>query len=235
MNAHGTNLNNAIKSMTDGVSPVIIDNTNIKAGEPKKYVTEALNMGYADANISIVDVGTGGLDAKGLSERNTHGVPLEKIELMMKAHKSTGELTLKKILEAKDMDKKKTKVLYSAVVLTTKSRERLINASKGEIPDEWVIFGHHMTIVFGKPLPEDLKHMLDKPVELTATKFGRSDMAMSVLVEGFKSINDKPTHVTIAVNTADGGKPVDGGLITEWVTIKPIKLKGVVKEITITK
>jgi predicted kinase len=232
MNAHGTNLKNAIKSMTEGISPVIVDNTNIKANEPKKYVVEALKLGYDDANISIVDIGTAGLDAKTLSERNSHGVPLEKIEMMMASHKGQGELTLKKILEAKDMfDGKKAKVLYSAIVLTEKSRAKLIAASQGEIPDGWDIFAHHMTIVFGKELPANMKPMLGKTVEITATKFGRNDLAMSVLVDGFESLNDKPPHVTLAVNTKGGGKPVDGGLIDNWVKITPIKLSGVVTEV----
>lgn len=232
MIAHSSNLRNAKLSMVEGVSPVIIDNTNIKAAEAKKYIVEALNMGYADANIEIVDVGTGGLDAKGLFERNTHGVPLEKIEAMIKAHKSVGPLTLKKILEAKDMEKpKKVKVLYSAIVLTDESRDRLIESVYDEIPTDWSLFAHHMTIIFGKELPETLKPMLGQSVELIANKFGRNDMAMSVLVTGFNSINDKPPHVTIAANTKAGGKPVDGGLITEWLNIKPIKLTGVVTEI----
>jgi predicted kinase len=232
MIAHASNLRNAKLSMAEGISPVIIDNTNLKASEPKKYVVEALKMGYADANITIVDVGTGGLDAKALYERNSHGVPLVKIEAMMKAHKSVGTLTLKKILEAKDMEKpKKVKVLYSAIVLTASARERLLAKISYEIPGDWTIFAHHMTIIFGKELPDDLKHMLGQSVELTATKFGKNDMAMSILVDGFKSINDKPAHITIAVNTKAGGKPVDGGLITEWVAIKPIELSGIVTEV----
>lgn len=232
MIAHASNLRNAKLSMVEGISPVIIDNTNLKASEPKKYVIEALKMGYADANITIIDVGTGGLDANALYERNSHGVPLVKIEEMMKAHKSVGPLTLKKILEAKDMEKpKKVKVLYSAIVLTDKSRDRLIESVYNEIPTDWSLFAHHMTIIFGKELPTDLKHMLGQSVDLTAHKIGCNDMAMSVLVAGFKSINDKPAHITIAVNTKVGGKPVDGGLITEWIAIKPIELTGVVTEV----
>jgi hypothetical protein len=107
-----------------------------------------------------------------------------------------------------------------------------LKAVGGQIPDGWEIFAHHMTIVFGQELPADLKHMLGKEVELTAHKFGRNGMAMSVLVAGFKSINDKPSHITVAVNTKEGGKPVMGGEITEWGPIKPIGLTGIVTEIT---
>jgi predicted kinase len=232
MIAHASNLKNAKLSMAEGKSPVIIDNTNIKAGEAKKYVVEALTMGFDDANISIVDVGTGGLDAKGLFERNTHGVPLDKIEMMMKAHKSAGELTVKKILEAKDMSKpKKVKVLYSAIILTEKSKSRLLAAVGHLIPEGWDVFAHHMTIVFGKELPADMKPMLGNSVELTAHKIGSNDMAMSVLVAGFPTINDKPAHITVAVNTKAGGKPVNGGEIKDWSPINPFGLTGVVTEV----
>ena len=105
--AHGTNFRNAINSMKAGISPVIIDNTCLKANESKNYVVEALKMGYDDSNIKIVDVGTGGLDAEALAKRNSHGVPLEKIKAMIESHKSVGELTLKKILESKDIYRKK--------------------------------------------------------------------------------------------------------------------------------
>lgn len=231
--AHSTNFKNAVNSMKEGVSPVIIDNTNIKANEAKNYVVEALKMGFDDTNIRIVDIGTGNSTAIELAERNKHGVPLDKIESMIKAYHSTGELTLKKILESKDMWKptNKSKVLYSAVVLDEASKTKLVKMCSGEIPKEWTVFAHHMTIIFGKELPDELKPMLGKSVELIANKFGRDDMAMSVMVTGFKTINDKPAHITVAVNTKEGGKPVMGGEITEWISIKPIKLTGIVTEV----
>jgi hypothetical protein len=43
--AHSTNLKNAIESMINDVSPIIIDNTNIK-NESKAYVVKALELGY---------------------------------------------------------------------------------------------------------------------------------------------------------------------------------------------
>jgi hypothetical protein len=94
--AHSTNLKNAIESMINDVSPIIIDNTNIKANESKAYVVKALELGYKDSNISVVDIGTGGLTAKELSERNTHGVPFDKIEKMIQVYNSVGELTIKR-------------------------------------------------------------------------------------------------------------------------------------------
>lgn len=138
MLAHGTNFKNAAKSMAEGKSPVIIDNTNIKANEAKKYVIVALEMGYSDDNIQIVDIGTSGLDAKTLFERNSHGVPFDKIESMIASHKGQGELSLKKILEAKDVSKS-SDVLYSGVVLDTANRTNLLDKVQSGIPQGWKV------------------------------------------------------------------------------------------------
>jgi hypothetical protein len=100
---HSKNLAEAKASMEAGLSPVIIDNTNIRANEAKAYVEHALRLGYADGNIQIVDVGTAGLTVEQLAARNTHGVPVDKIKDMVKNHANAGELTLKKIIESKDM------------------------------------------------------------------------------------------------------------------------------------
>jgi predicted kinase len=100
---HTLNFNMAKEAMENGVSPVIVDNTNIKANEPKNYVEAALNMGYADENIKFVDVGTGGLSAEELAQRNTHGVPLDKIKSMIQSHKAVGDLTLDKVVSSKPM------------------------------------------------------------------------------------------------------------------------------------
>jgi predicted kinase len=100
---HALNFDMAKEAMENGVSPVIVDNTNIRANEPKNYVEAALNMGYADENIHFIDVGTGGLTAEELFERNTHGVPLDKIKSMIQSHGSVGELTLDKVVSSKPM------------------------------------------------------------------------------------------------------------------------------------
>lgn len=106
--AHRINLYNAKKAMLEGCS-IVIDNTNLRANEPKTYVVAALELGLADDNIRIIDIGTGGLTAQELFERNSHGVPLIKIEKMIQTYDSVGELTIKKILESKDIYKNRGK------------------------------------------------------------------------------------------------------------------------------
>ena len=92
--AHSTNYKNIIKSISEGVSPVIVDNTNIKANEAKQILVKALEMGLSENMISIVDIGTNGLTAEALADRNTHGVPLEKIQSMIESYKSCFNLSV---------------------------------------------------------------------------------------------------------------------------------------------
>lgn len=215
---HALNFKMAKEAMERGISPVIVDNTNIKANEPKNYVEAALKLGYADKNIKFVDVGTGGLSAEELAQRNTHGVPLDKIQSMIQAHKSVGPLTLDKVISAKPMFNSGPKKI-AMVVLDDASRNKLLDAIKGLISDidtsGWDVIAHHMTINFGKGLPENLKDDLGKTVNLKATKIGISDMAIAVGVEGYHSDNAKP-HITIAVNRPKGGKPVMSNDIQVW-------------------
>lgn len=224
---HSKNFVNAKKSIDEGISPVIIDNTNIKPNEAKSYVEYALKAGLSDSNIMIIDVGTGGLTAEALSERNTHGVPLKKIEQMINSYNSFGPLTLKKILESKDMYPD-SNILYSAVILDEQSRTNLISRFKSDIPEAWKIIGHHMTIAFGKPVEN--KEDLSKTVSLRVTELGISDMAIAVKVEGYQSKN-KISHITLAINP-DGGKPVMSNDITNWESVAQMKLTGVVTNVT---
>jgi predicted kinase len=223
---HSKNLNDAKESMKTGVSPVIVDNTNIKQNEAKSYVVAALQMGYADNNIKFVDIGTAGLDAEVLAKRNTHGVPLDKIRAMIASHTSQGPLTLKSILDAKDMYPQ-SDVLYSAVVLDAASKTKLLDLVHDKIPQGWTPFAHHMTIVFGKGVKN--KEDLGKKVTLTVTHVGLTDKVIAVQVEGYESANKVP-HITVAVNP-DGGKPVMSNDITNWQNVKPFVLMGVVTEV----
>lgn len=222
---HSKNLSNAKKSMDAGISPVVIDNTNLKANEAKAYVVHALKLGYSDKNIKIVDIGTGGLTTEALAARNQHGVPLSKIEQMVKTHQSVGQLTLKKILESKDMYPD-SDILYSAVVLDNASHHALYNMYKSEIPDGWKFIAHHMTIQFGKPAN---KEDLGKEVELIVKRLGKSDMAIALEVDGYPSKNAIP-HITLAVNP-NGGKAVMSNQITDWKTTNRLKISGVVTNI----
>ena len=224
--AHSTNLKNVVASLKEGVSPVILDNTNIKQNEPKAAVKAALELGLADHNIKFVDIGTGGLSAEQLAERNTHGVPLEKIKSMIESHKGQGVLTLKSVLESKDMYKE-SDVAYSCVLLEKASQNVLLHNLERYMPEGWRIFAHHMTINMGALKQKELlgtEHML------TVTQVGLSDMAMAVKVKTDIETKNAFPHITVAINP-DGGKPVMSNEITKWQDVKPFILLGKVTEI----
>lgn len=223
--AHSTNLKNLFKSLKDGISPVILDNTNIKQNEAKAAVKGALEMGLDDKNINFVDIGTGGLSAQELAKRNTHGVPLDKIESMIASHADQGPLSVKSVMSAKDMYSQ-SDVLYSAVVLEKESQNVLFQNVGKMIPEGWIKYGHHMTINMG-PLKD--KAELGLEVMLAVEKIGFSDMAMAVKVNGFHTKNEIP-HVTVAINP-NGGKPVMSNDITDWRDIRMFMLNGIVTEI----
>jgi predicted kinase len=227
---HHMNFVNAANSMKEGVSPVIVDNTNIKAVEAKKYVEAALAMGLDESNILIIDVADGGQTAEILAERNTHNVPLVTIKRMLASHKGVGVLTVNKILES-DGGIKPPKVLYTAVVLDAKSSDALIRKYSSIVPEGWNLFCSHMTILFGKPLED--RSEIGKEVTLDVSSLGISDKAIAVSVKGYQTVNAIP-HITIAVNLSGGGKPYDSNNITDWVVTdfnNPLKLHGVVTEI----
>jgi len=228
---HHRNFLNAKESMKNGATPVIIDNTNIKAKEPKKYVEAALKLGFDENNIRIVDVGDGGVSAEELAKRNTHNVPLKTIQRMMASHKGVGPLNVGKILQSEGGLKHTEKILYSAVVLNDQSKTALMQRFGSNLPDGWVVYCHHMTIIFGKGIEDE--NELGKEVELTVTELGSSNMAIAVKVDGYPSSNAIP-HITVAVNVANGGKPFMSNKITDWGSIDlghPLLLYGIVTNI----
>lgn len=211
-----------------GSLSVIIDNTNLKHSEPRNYVMAAFKLGYDDKNIKFIDIGTGGLSAEELAERNTHGVPLDKIKSMIQSYNSSKPITLNKVLTAKDMYSSKPK-MFASLVIDDSYRLKLIQSTSHYIPEGWKVIARHMTINFGKGLPENLKSDLEEKKLIKATEIGISEMAVAVRVEGYHSDNKIP-HITLAVNP-NGGKPVMSNDITEWEPLDSyINVYGVVSE-----
>ncbi len=146
-------------------------------------------------------------------------------EIFFEQINKEGPLTLKSVLDSKDMYKQ-SDVLYSCVLLDNQSRTTLLDMIGDRIPEGWKVIAHHMTINLG-----ELKDKTDlgKQVTLTVEEVGISDMAMAVKVSGYPSKNEIP-HITIAINP-DGGKPVMSNQITKWQPIKKFMIGGVVTEI----
>ena len=122
------------------------------------------------------------------------------------------------------------RITYSCVVLDDKSRSMLLEHLSNNIPNNFEIIAHHMTINMGELEPE-MKHMISDKVTLKVTKIGISELALAVAVEGFPSKNDIP-HITVAVNRKDGGKPFDSNKITNWQPVQfALELTGIVTEV----
>jgi hypothetical protein len=121
-------------------------------------------------------------------------------------------------------------ISYSAVVLDEQSRERLINRFKSIIPEGFEIIAHHMRINMGEIDP-DYEKYLGLPVRLTVEDIAMDDKVIAVGVSGFKTHNPK-AHITLAVNRANGGKPVMSNNLRNWEKIRrPLSLTGKVTEV----
>ena len=210
---HQNNLSNAKKSMDKGITPVIIDNTNIKPSDVKPYVEYGLKNGYT---IKVEDIGSNNLDTEALFKRNTHGVPLETINRMIQSHKSIGALTINKIMESKS---RKKPYVWSSVKLDENSKNNLLSKVIDKIPTNWEVIGKHMTLLYGKTLESiNKENLIGETLCLNVIGFGSTNKAFAVLVEGFDDIIiDKNPHITIAINDREGGKPANSKEITDWV------------------
>ena len=138
-------------------------------------------------------------------------------------------LTDNDVLDEEEMNRK---VLYTAVVLDDKSRAALLSRLGNMIPETWETIAHHMTMNLGPIAPEYVK-FLGMTVVLNATEFAMDDKVMAVGVEmdSYLTKNAKP-HVTLAVNRANGGKPMMSNKLTEWQKLsEPLILTGKVTEV----
>ena len=126
----------------------------------------------------------------------------------------------------------KKKVKYTAVVLDNKSRSALLARLGNMIPEGWETIAHHMTMNTGPIAPEYVK-FLGMTIVMEAIEFCMDDkvMAVGVEVDKYLTKNAKP-HVTIAVNRAEGGKPMMSNQLCEWQKLsEPLILTGKVTEV----
>lgn len=123
--------------------------------------------------------------------------------------------------------------MYTAVVLNKESRQRLVRRFVHLIPPEWNIVAHHMTINMG-PLVKGPAEptLLGQDVELTVVSVAADDKVMAVgIVSDVPSKNDKK-HITLAVNSARGGKPFLSNKLENWEALAdPFNLYGTVQEV----
>lgn len=120
------------------------------------------------------------------------------------------------------------KAIYYGAFLYPESHFELLEAVKDKIPKDWVIYAHHMTLLFGKKKNEEveayLKSNMGKDVNFGAVELGISDDAMAVKIDSDVPTDNEIPHVTIAVTK--GGKPFKSNFITNWTPLEvPVRLK----------
>ena len=99
--AHTWNQGRAKKAIREGITPIVIDNTNVAGWQAKPYVEEAIANGYT---VQIIEPNTPWkFNAEELAKRNKHGVPLEVIQEMIKEWEPN--LSVNDILKSKQPEK----------------------------------------------------------------------------------------------------------------------------------
>ena len=132
------------------------------------------------------------------------------------------KIKLTEEIEMKDVE-------YSAIVLEEKSRTKLIDKFKDQIPDDWEILADHMTIKMGE-LPDNEKKLIGWLYQLSVDTIAMDDKVMAVGVSGYPSNNINP-HITIAVNRENDGKPFMSNNLTNWEKALRFKLTGRLTEV----
>lgn len=117
--------------------------------------------------------------------------------------------------------------MYVALVLDQESQNLLKNQFKEQIPQDWSVICHHMTINMGDEKKSPAAHMIGQDATLQAVSFAKDDRVCAIgVITNVPSTNERK-HVTIAVNTKDGGKPFFSNQLETWVPLDaPISLKG---------
>ncbi len=143
----------------------------------------------------------------------------------------------------------KSIVNYSGVVLDGESRNKLVTLLPGSYHDvksngnsdlnddfkegkfnikNWKILAHHMTVSLG-PLPIKMRGLLGQDFDLTVTDIGHTDDVIAVKVDTALNVSNNIPHITLAVSP--NGKPEMSNNITDWVSVKPFKVSGILQEI----
>ena len=127
--------------------------------------------------------------------------------------------------------------IYYGVFFSQQTKNFLIERARDivDIPEDWKLYGDHMTIVYNDGIEgkeekaNELDKYLDKYQQLRITSIGISDEAIAFAVGNYATQNEH-SHITIAV--APGSKPVKSNEIKEWTPILGFYVKGKIGKIT---
>ena len=116
---------------------------------------------------------------------------------------------------------------YTALVLDPLSQIAL--ADRLGVSAGWEQKCHHMTLHMGAH-DADRDPPLGSRFEVLAHRAGGNGLVTAVRVKtDLKTCNYFP-HITVAVNKAEGGKPVMSNHVKSWHNITPLELTGTVQE-----
>lgn len=124
--------------------------------------------------------------------------------------------------------------MYTALVLDELSRNILMAHFNDQIPIDWDVKCHHMTINLNSAETGPASAIVGQEFELIVMSLGKNDKVMAVGVNTTVPSTNLVKHITLAVNTRQGGKPKDSNLIANWASLPPVlnlKLKGTIAEL----
>lgn len=127
--------------------------------------------------------------------------------------------------------------IYLGIFIDEKSKQYILNLLKENdvnIPQDWKIVNHHMTIAFNNKSDEAIQlfnlyaDKFNSTKSLTIDAIGISDDAIAVRVQYDEPIANKIPHITVAI--PQNGKPVNSNYIQNWFPIKNnITINGIIK------
>ena len=128
------------------------------------------------------------------------------------------------------------KWIYYGVFFSDKTKRFLIVKAEQlvDIPEDWKLFGGHMTIVYNdksedkQEMADALDNVLGYQQQLYIDSIGISEEAIAFGVKDYATQNEH-SHITIAV--APGSKPVKSNEITKWVSIEGFYVTGKIDKI----
>lgn len=122
--------------------------------------------------------------------------------------------------------------MYTALVLTPESELALRTNFRSVIPAGWDVKCHHMTINMSHAASGPAAALVGQtfPIEVVSLASDQNVIAVGVDTQ-CPSVN-AVKHITVAVNTAGGGKPKHSNLLQKWSPLpSKLTLTGVVQEV----
>lgn len=112
---------------------------------------------------------------------------------------------------------------YAAGFLSEEDKKKILTHFSNDIPEDWKVICHHMTINLGR-LQEKDKHLLGKECKSTITHLGidKDIGIMALKVETDIPSKNVNKHITLALK--EGVKPFRSNDITEWNKVEPLEI-----------